>query len=197
MLSPVLAQQPASANRIYRNDLKRIENPKPLLADYPEFFEPIVEQAHFEAPAVIEDVGADLNVRAWRFSYNARGIIEMPNQLRGDQTALIMVHPWGIDDGQGWRTPQPVGVADFCTIRKNHLAGKHTREVIGPLIDRLRGYVKFVMYSLPGDQDPIRKKLYRSLTNEPNQQQREQGQQSEPVSGLLNYTVEHGFPYFQ
>jgi hypothetical protein len=33
--------------RSYRNDLKRLKIP-PLLADHPEFFEPITEQAHFE-----------------------------------------------------------------------------------------------------------------------------------------------------
>ncbi len=45
-----------------------------------------------------------------------------------------MVHPWGIDDGSGWRTPEPAGAADFCTPEKNHLAGRHTREVIDPLL---------------------------------------------------------------
>ena len=45
-------------------------------------------------------------MRAWRFSYNARGIIEVPNRLRADRTAVIVVHPWGIDDGQGWNTPE-------------------------------------------------------------------------------------------
>ena len=89
--------------RVYSNRLTKIENPRPILADHPEFFEPIIEQAHFEAPAIVTDEGADLHVRAWRFSYNARGIIEMPNHLRSEHTALICVHPWGIDDGQGWR----------------------------------------------------------------------------------------------
>ena len=102
-------------------------------------------------------------MRAWRFSYNARGIIEMPNRLRAAETAVIMVHPWGIDDGQGWQTPEPAGVADFCTPAKNHLAGRHTREVINPFLKSLRGKAAFVMYSLPGPEDPIRKKLYRSF----------------------------------
>ena len=102
-------------SRIYQNRLTPIKNPQPLLADYPQYFEPIIEQAHFEAPAIVDDDDADLHVRAWRFSYNARGIIEMPNHLRTADTAVIMVHPWGIDDAQGWRTPQPAGVADFCT----------------------------------------------------------------------------------
>jgi len=86
------------ASRIYENRLKRIEDPKPLLADYPKYFEPIAELVRYEAPVLVDDEGADLHVRAWRFSYNARGIIEMPNRLRAAETALIMVHPWGIDD---------------------------------------------------------------------------------------------------
>ena len=91
--------------RVYENRLTRIAKPQPLLADHPEFVEPVCERDRYEAPALVEDERADLEVRAWRFSYNARGIIEMPNRLRAAHTALIMVHPWGIDDGQGWRTP--------------------------------------------------------------------------------------------
>ena len=90
---------------------------------------------------LVDDEGADLHVRAWRFSYNARGIIEMPNRLRAAETAVIMVHPWGIDDGQGWKTPEPAGVCDFCTPAKNHLAARHTREVINPFLKSLRGKV--------------------------------------------------------
>ena len=44
---------------------------------------------------LVKDVDADPEVRAWRFSYNARGIIEMPNRLRANQTAVIVVHPVG------------------------------------------------------------------------------------------------------
>src|SRR5581483_7457744 len=102
------------------------------LADQPEFVAPLRTGPRFEAPVLIDEDGADLEVRAWRFSYNARGIIEVPNRLRADRTASIMVHPWGIDDGQGWRTPEPAGAADFCTPAKNHLAGRHTREVVDP-----------------------------------------------------------------
>lgn len=161
--------------RVYSNQLKRIENPQPLLADHPEFFEPIFDQAHYEAPALVLDEGADLHVRAWRFSYNARGIIEIPNQLKASKTAVVMVHPWGIDDGQGWRTPEPAGVADFCTKEKNHLAARHTREIVRPFINALRDRVAFVMYSLPGSKDPIRAKLYRSFTHKPTPAEREQG----------------------
>ena len=161
--------------RTYDNRLTRLVNPPPLLADHPEFVEPVRETTRYEAPRLVDDPAADLNVRAWRFSYNARGIIEMPNRLEAARTALIMVHPWGVDDGQGWRTPEPAGAADFCTPEKNHLAGRHTREVINPLLKSLRGKVALVMYSLPGNEDPIRKKMYRSFTSRPSEADRRQG----------------------
>ncbi len=157
----------AQETRTYTNRLQRIENPQPLLADHPKFFEPILEQAHFEAPAIVDEPQADLHVRAWRFSYNARGIIEMPNHLQAKHTAVIMVHPWGIDDGQGWNTPEPAGVADFCTQEKNHLAAEHTRSIVKPFINSLRDHVGLTLYSLPGKCDPIRHDLYRSFTYTP------------------------------
>ena len=170
-----VSQEPDTLSRTYQNRLTRIENPQPLLADHPEFFAPILEHTHFEAPPIVDDFGADLHVRAWRFSYNARGIIEMPNHLRGSETAVIMVHPWGIDDGQGWKTPEPAGVADFCTKEKNHLAGRHTREIIRPFINSIRDNVALVMFSLPGGKDPIRHKLYRSFEHTPSAEERKQG----------------------
>jgi len=175
IVRPVLTDEPTATTRVYQNQLVRIEHPKPLLADHPEFFEPIIEQAHFEAPPLVVDEGADLHVRAWRFSYNARGIIEMPNHLKASHTAVIMVHPWGIDDGQGWNTPEPAGVADFCTQEKNHLAGRHTREIVRPFINSLRDRVAFVMYSLPHRKDPIRRKLYRSFNHTPSETERREG----------------------
>ncbi len=36
--------------RVYRNRLAVIEKPEPLLADYPEFVQPIVEKTRYEAP---------------------------------------------------------------------------------------------------------------------------------------------------
>ena len=51
-----------------------------------------------EAPLLVDDPRADLSVRAWRYSYNARGIIEMPNRLSAAHTAIICVHPWGVDE---------------------------------------------------------------------------------------------------
>ena len=188
--------------RAYENRLTVIKNPPPLLADYPEFIEPVQELVRYEAPLLVNDERADLSVRAWRFSYNARGIIEMPSRLRSQQTAVIMVHPWGIDDGQGWRTPEPAGVADFCTPEKNHLAGRHTREVINPLLKSLRGNAAFVMYSLPGKEDAIRRKLYRSVRSTPSEAERKQGAKElaeklngfayvgEPLPRTLNLSAE-------
>jgi hypothetical protein len=178
------------ATRVYQNRLTVIANPSPLLADYPEFVEPIDEVRRFEAPRLVDETGFDdtgtLEVRAWRFSYNARGIIEMPNTLSAKQTAVIMVHPWGIDDGQGWQTPEPAGVCDFCTPTKNHLAARHTRTVIDPFLCRLREHVGLTLFSLPGEEDPIRQKLYRGFNSTPTAAERQQGKR-ELKSRLANF----------
>jgi hypothetical protein len=114
-------------------------------------------------------------VRAWRFSYNARGVIEVPNRLRARDTALVVVHPWGIDDGQGWRSPEPAGVAFAGTPAKNQLALAHMKQVVNPFLRALRGKVGVVAYSLPGREDPIRKKLYRSVRGRPAADERVEG----------------------
>lgn len=179
------------ATRTYRNRLVKIEDPEPLLADYPEFVQPVMEEARYEAPTLIDEEGADLSVRAWRFSYNARGIIEVPNALSAERTATIMVHPWGIDDGQGWDTPEPAGVADFCTPRKNHLAGRHTREVVRPLIDRLRPHVNLTMFSLRAGEQDVHRLLYRSIRRRPSAAEREEGKrQLAEILGAFDYTGE-------
>jgi nicotinamidase-related amidase len=156
----------------YDNQLRLLKNAPPLLADHPDWVEPIRETNRFEAAAIVNDEKADLHVRAWRWSYNARGIIEMPNHLRAAHTAIIMVHPWGIDDGQGWNTPEPAGVCDFCTPEKNHLVAKHTREIIAPFHASLRGTVAAVLHSLPGNADAIRTKAYRTLDRTPSLEER-------------------------
>jgi nicotinamidase-related amidase len=178
--------------RAYNNRLTPIENAKPLLADYPEFVQPVAELRRFEAQPLIEEEGANLEVRAWRFSYNARGIIEMPNRIRADRTAVIMVHPWGIDDGQGWTTPEPAGVADFCTPDKNHLAGRHTKQVIDPLLKRMRGHVQFVMYSMRGGEKPEHKQAYRSIRHTPSAEERAEGARA--LHAVLNKFKYQGEP---
>lgn len=166
----------STAKRLYKNELRELDAPRPILADHPEFVSPVVELRRFEAPAIVDDENPGLEVRAWRFSYNARGIIEMPNRLRSDRTALIVVHPWGIDDGQGWRTPEPAGVADFCTPEKNQLSHDHILRVLNPFIQSMRGSVAMVLLSQPGSEDPIRRKLYRSFRGRPSDAQRLEGQ---------------------
>jgi hypothetical protein len=175
MLSTNAASAAEEPKRAYANTLRPLANPAPLLADHPQYVAPVVESTRFEAPILVDDPDADLHVRAWRFSYNARGIIEMPNRLRAAATAVIFVHPWGIDDGQGWRTPEPAGAADFCTVEKNTLAARHTSEVIAPFLRALRGRVRLVMHSLPGAEDPIRRKVYRSFTHTPAETERTEG----------------------
>ena len=161
--SPGVAEPP---ERTYRNELKSLANPAPLLGDYPELIQPIIESARLEGPPLIEDPGADLSVRGWRFSMNARAVIEIPNRLRGDKTAVIVVHPWGINDGQGWRIPEPAGFA-FGTPATVEYIGRHMREVVNPLLKSLRGNVALVMYSMRGGEDPVRRKLYRSIRRQP------------------------------
>jgi nicotinamidase-related amidase len=189
-LALLAAGAAAQEARRYENRLVPIKDPKPLLADHPDFVEPIKELTRFEAPLLVDDPGADLHVRAWRFSYNARGIIEMPNRLKASETAVIVVHPWGIDDGQGWRTPEPAGVCDFCTPAKNAVGGRHTREVVNPFLKSLRGKAALVLYSLPGDEDAIRKKLYRSFKGKPTKEQREQG--AKELKEKLNSFIYNG-----
>ena len=179
-----------NSERSYENRLKLLKNPKPLLADHPEFVAPVEELTRYEAPTLVDDRDGELHVRAWRFSYNARGVIEMPNRLSARRTAVIMVHPWGIDDGQGWNTPEPAGCADFCTPVKNKFAARHTREVINPFLKSLRGRIQYVMYSLPGREDPIRQKLYRSLRSSPTEAERNMG--SEELRTKLARFYYHG-----
>ncbi len=183
-----IAAQNATTPYVYTMSLQPLDNPKPLLADYPQWVEPVRELTHYEAPILVNDPEANLSVRAWRYSYHVRGIIEVPNQLQGSATALIVVHPWGIDDEQGWKTPDPAGVAFFCTPAKNHLWQRHVAEVVEPLIERLRPCVKLVMYSLPGNEDPIRKKLYRSIRGTPAVDQSGEAQRElKAVLGAFNY----------
>lgn len=161
--------------RSYENRLRPVANPQPLLAGAPEFLEPLEETARLEAPPLVDEPGADLEVRAWRFSYNARAVIEIPNRLEAARTAVIVVHPWGVDDGGGWQTPEPAGAAFFCTPEKNRFGLRHMEKVVNPFLKSLRGKAGLVAYSLPGREDPIRKKIYRSFRGRPSSAERAQG----------------------
>ncbi len=177
MLALILCipQIEGAKRKSYSNTLTPIRNPKPILADYPQYVAPVLEETHYESPPLVQDPQATLDVRAWRFSYNARGIIEIPNQLDGAHTAVICVHPWGVDDGQGWKTPEPAGVAFGCTPIKNAGIRKHAGEVINPFLERIRPHVNTVLYSLPRDSDESRLKAYRSIDHNPNAAQRAEG----------------------
>ncbi len=176
--SPALAASrsdgPAEAEgrSVYVNRLQPIERPRPLLADWPEFVHPIREQRHFEAPPLIRDANATLSLRAWRYSYHSRGIVEMNVELDGQQTAVVVVHPWGIEDGQGWREPEPAGTAFFCTPLKNAIYHQHVKKVLSPFLTRVRPHVALVLYSLPGRADEIRSKLYRTTSGRPTRAER-------------------------
>ena len=160
----------------YFGELERYWKPGPILADYPQYVQPIDDPIQFDTVSpVVRDENADLHVRAWRFSYNARGIIQIPNELAASATAIVVVHPWGIDDGQGWTTPEPAGVAFFCTPERNKICDDHLREVVNPFLRTLRSKVKLVAYSLPGTEDAIRKKCYRSVRGRPTQAELVQG----------------------
>lgn len=176
MIGATVHAEESSPTRVYHNKLVPIEDPQPILADYPEFVQPVQDLVHYEAPPLVVDEDADLEVRGWRWSYNARGIIEIPNRLKAYDTALIVVHPWGIDDGQGWCTPEPAGAADFCTPAKNAYSHEHVLQVLNPLLRRLRPKMGLVLHSEPGGEDPIRKKLYRSVRGRPTDEERAEGQ---------------------
>ncbi|WP_437200946.1 isochorismatase family protein [Planctomicrobium sp. SH664] len=176
-LTPALiAGEAAPQTRVYKNTLTPIKNAAPLMADYPHFIQPIQDFYRFEGPPLIEDAEATIDVRAWRYSHNARGIVEIPNRLDGKKTAIIMVHPWGVDDGQGWKTPEPNGVALFCTPEKNAMGLRHATEVVQPFIARCRDDVGLVLFSMRGDPDDVRMQLYRSIERTPTSEERQAAQ---------------------
>ncbi len=161
---------------LYENTLQRIKNPLPLLADYPRYVEPLLYEDRYQAPPVVDEPDGDLLVRSWRYWYNARGIVEMENRLQAKATAIVNVHPWGIDDGHGLKTPEPAGCAFFCTLVKNRFALEHIKEVVNPFLRRLRPHVALVAHSLPGTEDAIRKLLYPSISTKPEQLDVERGE---------------------
>jgi hypothetical protein len=170
------ADSQSPGTRTYVSQLAPLDHGMPILADHPDFVEPLQPAIRLQAKPIVVDASGDLEVRAWRYSYNARGIIETVNRLDASATAIIVVHPWGVDDGQGWQSPEPAGVALFCTPEKNQLYRRHVREVVQPFLKEQRGKVRLIGYSLPGREDPIRKKLYASVHGQPSVQDRAEGQ---------------------
>lgn len=163
-----------------------------MLADFPEYIEPLRCEPRYLAPPVVNEKRGELLVRSWRYWYNARGIVEMENRIEAKATAIVNVHPWGVDDGHGWKTPEPAGCAFFCTPEKNKLAMKHIRDVANPFFKRLRGRVALVAHSLPGNEDDIRKLLYRSISTKPENLDVARGEKL--LAGLLNKFRFEGTP---
>jgi hypothetical protein len=151
----------------YHNHLQKLTNPPPLLADFPQFVESLQCDDRYLAPPVVDEPGGDLIVRCWRYWYNVRGIVEMECRLQAQATAIIMVHPWGIDDDHGLCTPEPAGCAFFCTREKNQIVRQHVEQVINPFLHRLRARAGLVAYSMPLVEDDIRKLLYASINTPP------------------------------
>lgn len=151
----------------YLNKLEAIKKPVRILADYPDYVEPLQAEQCFRVPPLVVEQGGSLRVRAWRYWYNARGIIVTENSLAAQATAIVMVHPWGIDDDAGLKTPEPAGVAFFCTREKNAIAREHIRKVVNPFLHRLRPEVALVGYSLPGKEDAARRLMYASIATAP------------------------------
>jgi len=160
----------------YQNTLIPIDDGPPILADYPQYVEPLQAENRFLAPPVVNDEGGNLLVRSWRYWYNPRGIVEFENRLEPAATAVIVVHPWGIDDGHGMRTPEPAGCAFFCTKEKNAVGFAHMRKVIDPFLKRMRPHINLVGYSMTASEDPIRRKLYASVLTEPEELRVEEGE---------------------
>ena len=88
------AQEPPQ-NRTYSNVLLRLHDPPPLLNDYPEFVQPIVEESRYEAPMLVDDADADLMVRATVLSCNAMSALysfevsAQGQQIASGRTAVI------------------------------------------------------------------------------------------------------------
>lgn len=140
------------------------------------YIKPInLHKADFLANPVIVDENPTLRVRAWRWSYNLDGIVSMNNYLNGENTAILIVHPWGIDGNDNIDTPRPNGVVFMGTREKNLIYHRHLRDVVNPFLNRMRGNVKLVAYSLPGIPDEIRECMYRS-----------------PVSVGLEFSIDRG-----
>jgi hypothetical protein len=178
-----------------------VADPDTILGDWPTsdvdwtlYVEPIEpgDFQRFVGPPLVDTPGGDLLVRAWNYmpsvpGYGSPGIVESHNVLRSDQTALILVHPWGIEDGQGWGYPQAYnayGYAFTGHLSDNLLVLDHMDDLVKPLVDSVRGRLPLVAYSLPGGPDSIRGKLYRDYDSQPGATLRAQGRME--IEAYLN-----------
>lgn len=158
-----------------------VADPDTILGDWPDYVDPIEpgDYDRYLDDAWVDDAGADLLVRAWRYSAELGGVVESENQLRSDATALVVVHPWGIDDGQGWSWPQAYNAYGYVfegLYEDNQLYLRQVEDVARGLVDGLRGRLPVVVYALPGWPDEVRTRRYRSFDALPSAESREEAQ---------------------
>jgi hypothetical protein len=175
----------------YDNELQVVNNPSPIMGNFPQYVLAIGEgvKRYRSAPLVV-DSDPDMSVRAWRYSYNARGIIEVENYLSSKKTAVIVVHPWAIDDDQGLKVPAPAGVAFQGETEKNKIYIKHTKDVVSPFIEKLRGRIGLVAYSLPESRDELRAKYYDSKKDRNDPTVIAAGKKLKEILSLFNYNAQ-------
>ena len=174
-------------------EYERIDDPDGIFAVWPDstidwtrHIRPIgkKEFARFRGPAAVNDPNGNLMVRAWKFvpevpGHAGGGIVESRNRLKSEETALIIVHPWGLEDGQGWKGPQAYncyGYAFMGLYEDNILCLAHLKDVVRPFVNTMRGRLGVVGYSLPGTPDAIRGKLYQGYDGKrPSEAERKKG----------------------
>lgn len=167
------------------DDYTPIADPRPILndwlpklrVDWSKYIRPIMpgDYARYRGPALVNVPDGDLAVRAWNLrpyvpGHKAPSIVESRNVVRCDQTVIVAVHSWGIEDGQGWQGPQAYNLYGyaFCGLKADNLiANEQMREIVRPFIASMRDHVRLVGYSLPGVADPLRSRLYRDYDNRP------------------------------
>src|SRR4030095_17102442 len=76
-------------------------------------------------------------------------------------------------------------------VEKNDLSHEHIVKVLNPFLKKMRSKVQFVMYSQPGKEDPIRKKMYRSFRGKPTDKERAEGAK-ELHEKLNSFDYNHG-----
>ncbi len=154
--------------------------------DWTQHVQPITaaEFNRYQGTPLVNTPGGDITVRAWNYMPNVpehggEGIVETVNVLSKDKTAMIVVHPWGIEDGQGWKGPQAYNAYGYVFEGRpsdNFLYLQHVDDNLKPFVDSMRSQLALVGYSLPGTADATRRKLYRDYTHQPREAERVEGQ---------------------
>ncbi len=119
-----------------------------FLNHYPPYFDSIVlENSISGAPIILKD-SSMLSIRAMRYSYNFRSMIIHDINIDPQETALIVIHPIDIDNGE-ISTVMPLGAYFMGTPSKNTIASKHMKEVLNPFIQKMRKQLKKIIFIMP------------------------------------------------